>query len=135
MEPRARSVCQVCLYGRVTLGFPIAQKKGQTNAAKATLSVRLFLLPECSGHEEKGNFLTVLYCHSGRGLSDICQGNSAIVSGYQVPVPDGWLPTSQTDEDLNLIATRTGEHGTVFANIVVGTVRPRSSKPRDLIRL
>ena len=59
-------------------------------------------------------------------------GNSAIVSGYQVHVPDGWLVTSQTDEDLDLIATRAGEHGTVFANILVGTVRPRSSYPRDL---
>jgi hypothetical protein len=59
-------------------------------------------------------------------------GSFAIVSGYQIRVPDGWLVTSQTDEDLNLVATRTVEHGTVFANIVVGTVRPRSSKPRDL---
>jgi hypothetical protein len=59
-------------------------------------------------------------------------GNSAIVSGYQVPVPDGWLVTNQTEEDLDLSATRTDEHGTVFANIAVMTGRPRSNYPRDL---
>jgi hypothetical protein len=46
-------------------------------------------------------------------------GNSAIVSGYQVPVPDGWLVTSQTDEDLNLFATGSREDVTVFGNIAV----------------
>jgi hypothetical protein len=59
-------------------------------------------------------------------------GNSLIVSGYQVPVPNGWLVTNQTDLDVELVATGTDERGPVFAHILVSTNRPRSYRPRDL---
>jgi hypothetical protein len=59
-------------------------------------------------------------------------GNSLIVSGYQVPVPNGWLVTNQTDLDVELVATGTDERGPIFAHILVSTNRPRSYRPRDL---
>jgi hypothetical protein len=59
-------------------------------------------------------------------------GNSAIVSGYQIPVPEGWLVTSQTDEHLELVVTDIDGRGSIFANIAVGTGRPKANQPRDL---
>jgi hypothetical protein len=59
-------------------------------------------------------------------------GNSVIVSGYQVPVPDDWLVRNQTDDHVELVATGTDERGPVFAHILVSTNLPQSYRPRDL---
>lgn len=59
-------------------------------------------------------------------------GSSVIVSGYRIPVPNGWLVRNQTEEDVDLIATGAGDHRPLFANVIVSTGRPRSNEPRDL---
>ena len=53
-------------------------------------------------------------------------GNTVLVNGYQVPVPEGWFVTNQTEEDLDVDLVATGGRVLVMSN------RPRSSRPRDL---
>jgi hypothetical protein len=53
-------------------------------------------------------------------------GNTVLVNGYQVPVPEGWFVTNQTEEDLDVELVTTGASVSVMSN------RPRSSRSRDL---